>query len=159
MKDSIGRENRKLADKYCEYCNKLFRPRNSMIRTCSKECGYKIRKLIPHNKGKGSGWINSNGYREIRINGKIIKEHRYLMELHIGRKLLPNEDIHHINGIKHDNRIENLQIILHHDHTSLSNKDRKYKKGYKLRLSDDERKRRSSFMKEMRKNAIKKATE
>lgn len=152
MKDSIGRENRKLHDIYCENCGKLFRPIDSKKRTCSRECGYKIRKSNPYNKGKGNGWINTKGYKEIRINGKIVKEHRYIVEQHYNIKLNNNDDVHHINGIKTDNRIENLQIISHSKHCKISN-DRNYKKGYKLNISDSERKRRSEFMKEIRKKA------
>ncbi len=38
------------------------------------------------------------------------------MEKHLGRKLLPTEVIHHINGIKNDNRLENLKIMTHSEH-------------------------------------------
>lgn len=49
-------------------------------------------------------------YSIITINGKNIKKHRYIIENIIGRKLKNSEIIHHINGDKQDNRIENLYI-------------------------------------------------
>jgi hypothetical protein len=67
--------------------------------------GRELRPLRPIGP-RGSGTLDSKGYR--RINRKA--QHRQVMEDYLGRPLLPEETVHHRNGERADNRIENLEL-------------------------------------------------
>lgn len=60
----------------------------------------------------GKGSITKGGYVFLNDNRGMF-EHRWVMQEHLGRKLKPWENVHHKNGIKHDNRIENLELWAH----------------------------------------------
>jgi len=69
---------------------------------------------FPYKKYSKTGSVNSSWYRVVVKNGKGILEHRWIMQELIGRILFAHENIHHKNGDKLDNRIENLELWTTH---------------------------------------------
>lgn len=117
-------------ERVCPRCGKTFLCTPSRVAKaknvhCSNKCAgmtYKEQHLGRYNGGR----TTSRGYVLIKMpehhaanpNG-YVPEHRYVMEEHLGRPLRRDEQVHHRDGNKANNAIENLQIVTPSEHTLL----------------------------------------
>jgi uncharacterized protein (DUF1330 family) len=87
-------------------------------RFCSRACTYAGNKGERANSWKGGRYTNDQGYVLVTVRDHpyaqkhhgYVPEHRLVMEQQLGRYLTKGETVHHINGNRSDNRVENLQL-------------------------------------------------
>lgn len=96
--------------------------KQSTLNKACKRLGIRLQRNYP----RGDKVYNFKGYRSHDGMGYIThtdkgmrREHRVVMETYLGRKLSPDEVVHHKNGDKIDNRIENLVLTTRAEHKRL----------------------------------------
>lgn len=115
----IGNQRYLLEKFECPECKNIFlnRPyktRGIKPKFCSRSCKAKQkcpnRQYDKHWNWKGGKYKDKNGYIRVLKEGKYILEHVFILEEYMGRKLYDDEIVHHLNGIRDDNRVENLEL-------------------------------------------------
>ena len=149
----------------CVVCQKTFKTYPSKLalgrgKYCSQACCLKITGIKPGQRlspeteiKKGQKPATFKGFRlhKARKNGKAyreiflpdhphskrgyVREHRLVMEKHLGRHLRFEEVVHHINGNTLDNRLENLEVMSSADHRRLHLRDTIHRRWYDRHLS------------------------
>lgn len=133
----------------CKVCGTPFFTYPSKVKIgrgkyCSKECCLKVTSLTGKEgvntrikKGQKCWKFQGYRYQQSRVNGNkyrllfkpdyegsdskgYIREHRYIMEVHLGRKLLKSEIVHHKDGNTLNNEVSNLEVMDKRDHDRMN---------------------------------------
>ena len=114
QKGHIGYWKNKRFSKEHRYKISIGSKKKKSLVHCENIKKAKVGKNNP--RWKGGRTTHGQGYILVRFPKKRVFEHRLIMEKVLGRSLKKDEMIHHRNGIKDDNRIENLEIVLRKSH-------------------------------------------
>lgn len=130
----MWQDRRTLVTKTCTVCGADYTVKPSEAETskyCSRACKDQGLRLT----GPGARTVRQDGYISVYYpthpdadtNGRIL-EHRLVAEQKYGRRILPTEQVHHINGVRADNRPENLEVLPAGDHTRQTIKEQTHKR-------------------------------
>ena len=117
----MARPRKQVPDKPCAYCGAIIQPIYGYKKNqgrfngiqwpdkfCSKSCANRARPTKRKIDRHGYVYVYRPG--GTKRNTIQVYEHRVVMEKIIGRELTKNETVHHKNGIRTDNRPENLEL-------------------------------------------------
>lgn len=117
--DQVNKPGGLIKNRICEIkdCKKKHVARGLCQMHYRRNYLYKNANTLKNKKWENKKGLNSYGYvimyKPEHPNarpGGFIFEHRYVMSEYLGRPLRKGENVHHINGNRQDNRIENLEI-------------------------------------------------
>lgn len=120
--------NRRNKEHICSGCGITFigyRNNKTQLKFCGQDCSKNFMRGERSPFFSNGSTVTSGGYRAILIGEKYILEHRLIMEEHLGRKLERDENIHHKDGNKLNNKIENLELMSTVEHSRLHHKLRR----------------------------------
>jgi hypothetical protein len=166
----------------CQECDKSFQVKAFLIKHgrgkyCSKSCRIKAQSKAISGKShynwrggkilhQGKYWLIYKKEHPFADRYGYVREHRLVVEAHLGRYLRRDEIIHHKNGVTTDNRLDNLKILNLSTHTVIHKLGKKFPKEVTEKISasmkrvrackkwgpsEESKKRVSKFMKNYRK--------